>query len=103
MAEMRSENITEFLKQSYFWDIDLTPGKNVSKRLVIERIFNFGTLAEMTFVIRYYGREDVEKTLINLNFIDPKTLNFVSKYFNRPKKEFRCYTKRRLMIQHWIY
>ena len=97
------KDISDILKQSYFWDIDITSGKTVSKRLIIERIFNFGTLAEMAFVIRYYGKEDVEKILSNLNYIDPKTLNFVSKYFNRPKKEFRCFTRRRLIPQHWEY
>ena len=97
------KDISDILKQSYFWDIDITSGKVVSTRLVIERIFNFGTVAEMAFVIRHYGKEEVEKTLRNLNYIDPKTLNFESKYFNRPKKEFRCFTRRQLIPQHWDY
>jgi hypothetical protein len=97
------KNISEVLKQSYFWDIDITSAKTVSKRLVIERIFNFGTIAEMAFVIRYYGRNEVEKILLNLNFIDPKTLNFVSKFFNRPKREFKCYRRKQLTVQHWDY
>jgi hypothetical protein len=103
MTNKNPKNIANLLKRSYFWDIDITPGKPVSKRLIVERIFNFGTLAEMASLIRYYGREEVEKTLLNLNFLDPKTLNFVSKFFNRPKKEFKCYTRRQLMLQHWDY
>lgn len=103
MVNKNPENIANLLKRSYFWDIDITPGKPVSKRLIVERIFNFGTLAEMASLIRYYGRDEVEKTLLNLNFLDPKTLNFVSKFFNRPKKEFKCYTRRQLMLQYWDY
>jgi len=101
MDKKSIKDISYILKQSYFWDIDITSGKVISKRLVIERIFNFGTIAEIAFVIRYYGKEEVEKILLNLNFIDPKTLNFVSKYFNRSKKEFRCFTRRQLIPQHW--
>jgi len=103
MANKDTEDITEILKGRYFWDIDVSSGKTVSKRLIIERIVNFGTLAEMDFLIRYFGKEEVEKTLCNLNYIDPKTLNFVSKYFGKPKKKFRCYTRRRSMLQHWDY
>jgi hypothetical protein len=94
-------NISILLRQSYFWDVDITPGKTVSKRLIIERIFCLGTLTEMALVLQFYGKEEVEKTLCNLNYIDPKTLNFVSKYFSRPKKEFKCYTRKQLMLQHW--
>ncbi len=79
------------------------PGKPVSERLVVERIFNFGTLSEIAMVIRYYGREEVERILLNLNFLDPKTLNFVSKFFNRPKRDFKCYTRKQLTVQHWDY
>ena len=53
--------------------------------------------------MRYYGREEVERILLNLNFLDPKTLNFVSKFFNRPKSDFKCYTRKQLTVQHWDY
>ena len=97
------ENITGLLDKRYFWDIDFRSGKAVSKRLVVERIFNFGTIAEIALVMRCYGSGEVEKILLNLNFLDPKTLNFVSKYFKRPKREFKCYTRRQLTIQHWDF
>lgn len=102
MIVMKDElNISEILKRGYFWDVDITSGKVVSKRLIIERIFNYGTISEMVVLLRYYGEEEVEKTLRNLNYIDPKTLNFVSKYFGRSKKEFKCYSRKQLMPQHW--
>lgn len=94
-------NITEVLKKSYFWDVDISPGKAVSKRLIIERIFSLGTLAEVALLIRYYGEEEVERILVELNYIDPKTLNFLSKYFRRSKKTFKCYKRKQLMQQHW--
>lgn len=95
------KNISEILKQSYFWDIDISPGKVVSKRLVIERIFSLGTLDELAFLLSYYGKEEVEKILLGINYMDPKTLNFAAKYFNRSKTDFRCYTRKQSMPQLW--
>ena len=96
-------NITDLIKQKYFWDVDITPGKVVSKRLIIERIFSYGTLSEINLLLRYYGEEEVKKTLLNLNYLDKKTLNFASKYFGKAKKEFKCYTKKQLMNLHWDF
>jgi len=95
------KDISGILKQSYFWDVDIRPGRDVSKRLVIERIFSLGTLDEVAFLIGYYGKEEVEKTLLNLNYLEPRTLNFVSEYFGRSKTEFKCYTRKQLMPQLW--
>jgi hypothetical protein len=95
------KDISGILKQCYFWDVDIRSGKNVSKRLVIERIFSLGTLDEVALLIGYYGKEEVEKTLLNLNYMDPRTLNFVSEYFSRSKTEFKCYTRKQLIPQLW--
>jgi hypothetical protein len=102
MSESR-HNITDLLKKSYFWDIAVTPGKPVSERLVVERTFNFGTVAEVALVMNYYGREEVERILLNLNYLDPRTLNFVARFFDRPKSDFKCYTRKQLTVQHWDY
>jgi len=96
-------NISELLKQSYFWDIDISQGKTVSTRLIVERIFTLGTLAEVALLLKYFGKKEVEKVLFNLNYLDSKTLNFVSKYFGKPKKTFKCYIRKQLMPQLWNY
>lgn len=97
------QNITDLLKKNYFWDVDVTSGKKISDRIVVERIFNFGTLREIALVMSYYGREEVERILLNLNFLDPRTLNFVSKFFNLQKRDFKCYKRKQLTVQHWDY
>lgn len=94
-------NIASLLKKRYFWDTDISKGEALPKRLVIERIFSLGTIDEVALVLKHYGREEVEKILLNLNYLDRKTLNFVSKYFNRPKKDFRCYTRKQSTLQYW--
>ncbi|MCF8234113.1 MAG: hypothetical protein K9G67_06110 [Bacteroidales bacterium] len=96
------KNTPEFIKPQYFWDVDV---ENLhlqeSERLIIERIFSLGTLDDIKSVIRFYGKEDVINTLMKINYLDPKTLNFVSKMFNKPKTQFKCYTRMQSKSPHW--
>ena len=71
--------------------------------LVIERIFSYGTLSEIKLLLKYYGEEEVKNTLLNLNYLTKKTLNFASKYFGIPKEEFKCYTRKQSMKLHWDF
>jgi hypothetical protein len=88
------------LKPHYFWDVDLSRLSEISaSRLIIERVFSMGEVYEMNLVIRFYGREKVIDVLCSLSYIDPKTLNFITKLFNKHPKKFRCYQLSR--SQHW--
>jgi len=95
-------DLRKYLRPQYFWDVDISDnGNHISKRLIIERVFIFGNLKEIKFLIDYYGKKEIVEELCNLNYLDPKTLNFASKLFNKPKKSFRCYTRKQLMTQLW--
>jgi hypothetical protein len=100
MAEKSS--LISSLNPQYFWDIDLS-GLDVdsSARLIIERVFSLGEIREMSLLIDFYGRNRVLDVLSNLNYLDPKTLNFVSKLFHKPVKAFKCYQLRQSRPQHW--
>lgn len=74
---------------------------STAARLVIERIFNLGTVDEINRVVEYYGKVRVIEVLTNLNYIDPKTFNYIKKVFQIPAKKFRCHTTKRLKNQHW--
>lgn len=95
-------DISKELKDQYFWDVDISNiDPETSKRLIIERVFTLGTVKDIRVIIAYYGRDEIVEELCKLKYLDPKTLNFVSKLFNRPKKEFRCYTSTQSSPQHW--
>lgn len=100
---MKSGNlILSKLNPRYFWDVDLTGSNEASsRRLIIERVFSYGDLQEMHHVLRFYGKKIVVDVLSNLSYIDPKTLNFIAKLFNKPREEFRCYIIKRSKPQHW--
>lgn len=94
--------LSERRKARLFWDVDISAiDAESSSRLIIERIFALGTIEEIRTAIDFYGREKTLGTLLKLNYLDPKTLNFISRLFNKPKKEFRCYTKKQSTPQHW--
>ena len=93
----RELNISRDLKNEYFWDVN--PERldvDGSRRLIIERVFTLGSVKEMLLVIDFYGEEEVKKVLSGINYIDPRSLNFVSKIFNLPLKSFKCYARRQL-------
>ncbi len=97
-------NIRKDLKPEYFWDVNIDDlDVNASKRLIIERIFSYGTLEEINKIIDCYGKEDVINRLTELNYLDRKTLNFVSKLFNIPQKSFKCLKRKQSHHQHWNY
>jgi hypothetical protein len=71
------------------------------RRLIIERVFSLGEPHEMNEVIRFYGQDEVVGVLCNLSYIDPKSFNFITKLFNKPRKDFRCYRRMQSKPQHW--
>jgi hypothetical protein len=95
-------NISKDLNPKYFWDVD--PGRldaDVSKRLIIDRVFTLGTAKEIIVVLNYYGEKEVGEVLKKQNYIDPKTLNFVSRLFNIPLKAFKCYSRQQSNRPLW--
>jgi len=98
------QGLLKKLDKTYFWDVN--PEKlnvEASKRLIIERVVNFGNLADFRTITEYWGVEEIKRTVVELNYLDPKTLNFLSLLYNVPQKNFKCYTKRQLNVQHWNY
>jgi hypothetical protein len=96
--------LLEQLHKAYFWDVDITKIDEVkSKRLIIERVINYGNLHEITLIKEFYGIKEIKSTLCKLNYIDPKTLNFISLLFQIPKTKFKCYTRKQLTKQPWNY
>ncbi|MEA1887796.1 MAG: hypothetical protein U9N72_11360 [Bacteroidota bacterium] len=95
-------NILDELKKNYFWDVDLKKlDPERFKRLIIERVFKLGEASEIMMIINYYGEDVIIDVLKNLNYIDHKTLNFASKFFNLPLQSFKCYKRKQLIPQYW--
>ena len=88
------------LNKTYFWDVDPDLlDENKSMKIIIERVMNLGNLREIQLVREFYGDQAIKDTIRSFNYIDPKTLNFLSLLFNIPKKSFKCYSRKQLTGQ----
>jgi hypothetical protein len=97
-------DILDILKPNYFWDVDpLKLDRAADKRLIIERVFIHGSLSEIKTIVQYYGQRQTISVLRKISYMDPKTLNFISKLFAIPKRDFKCYTRKALMPKHWSF
>jgi hypothetical protein len=95
-------NISKDFHKQLFWDVDLKDlDPDRSKRLIIERIFALGKIKEIKIILDYYGKDVVLDVLRNLNYLDPKTLNFVLVFFNLSQESFKCYRRKQSIRQHW--
>jgi hypothetical protein len=91
----KQQSFVNHLEAAHFWDIDFHKiDVNTHKRLIIERIINFGSLREMNALIMYYGLAEIIQISLKISYLDPKTLNFISKLFEVPKSSFKCYTSK---------
>jgi hypothetical protein len=97
------KDILQDVKPQYFWDVDFAHlDTDKSRRLIIERVFMLGTSKEIIRIIDHYGENTVIDVLTNLNYLDPRTLNFTSMFFNIPLPSFKCYTRRQSSREYWI-
>ncbi|MCF6184119.1 MAG: hypothetical protein L3J56_05760 [Bacteroidales bacterium] len=97
-SSIKIENFSEHL----FWDVDRTKlDFEKNKRLIIERAFTRGDIADIKIVITYYGLNTIKEEIIKAGFLDKKTLNWVSLFLDIPKTKFRCYTKIQSKTAHW--
>jgi hypothetical protein len=77
-----------------FWDrkkdaIDI----DEEKTFVIERVLTRGKETDEIKLFHYYGVETIKDTALKLNYLDKKTLNYLSVIFNVDVKDFKCYKK----------
>ncbi len=95
MIELKNNNERLKMRNTLFWDID--PDKlnaHFSIILIVERVLSRGNMSEFKQLIRFYSLKDLSQTVIKIGYLDARTLNFISTYFNIPKQDFLCYKKK---------
>jgi len=89
-------------RRELFWDIDFANlNLEKHKRLIIERVLTLGNLEEFRQLLVIYKAEIIRQTIMELGYLDPKTMNFVISFFEIDKNQLRCYTKKQSTQQHW--
>ena len=91
---MRNSSFFRNLSQYLFWDYNtnmLDP--NIDKKIILERVFTRGTENDEREVFNYYGKEAIKNAVLDIKYIDKKTLNYLSLIFGISKENFKCYKK----------
>ena len=80
------------LDEKYFWDIDFhNLDQKKHRKFIISRIIERGNWPDFKSLINYYGFKQVKDDIIQLRYMDKKSLRFCSFYFKVPQEKFRCY------------
>ena len=86
---------TPHLDSGLFWDADImSVDWEKNARWVIARVLSHGNQSDFKEVVKYYGLERMKQEMLQVRYLDKKTLSFVSVLFETPKERFRCYTLR---------
>ncbi|NJO88492.1 MAG: hypothetical protein HC831_05645 [Chloroflexia bacterium] len=91
------------LRSELFWDVDFENlhAEN-NKQIIVERVYSYGKLSELKDIERYYGKSRIVNIIKKIGYLDPKTFEFVLSYYQLKAKDFLCYTKKQLQVQHWV-
>lgn len=84
------------LSPSLLWDQDLsTFDWHRGRGLVVQRVIERGRLHDYFAAFQMYGGIDGFRQIIRdeVPYLSHRDLNFVSKQFEIPKKDIKCYTR----------
>ncbi len=90
------------LRKELFWDLDFNKlDSDTHKRIIIERVLTLGNLSEFSFLLNTYDPKTLLSEIMQIGYLDPKTMNFVVSFFGINKSKLRCYTQKQSTTPHW--
>lgn len=92
------------LDKSLFWDVEYdTVNFDQYSQFIINRVLLRGNLKDWQEIKMYYGTDKIKQEIIQMKYLDEKTLNFCCVYFKLPKTAFRCYNTPPSTKELWNY
>ena len=80
------------LNEHLFWDVDTTSvDLDGHARFIIERVVTRGNIDDWRALLTFYGETRIRNEIVAIRSLDPKTLNYLSVYFDIPREKFRCF------------
>jgi hypothetical protein len=90
--------------RSLFWDTEFEQiDYERNAPYIIGRVLMRGNLQDWYDLKELYGLEKIKREAMQIRYLDKKTLNFCSTYFDIPKEQFRCYTIMQSIQAPWNY
>lgn len=103
MSASLSYTVTDF-SDHLFWDFDrnnIPSGKPNGQ--VVQRVLEYGYLKDWIILTHIYSLDDILQAAMNLRDMDAKALAFLINISGVSKEDFRCYTTKQSMPQHWNF
>jgi hypothetical protein len=92
------------LSKQAFWDVNMdTIDYKKHARYVMEKVIDRGSFEDFIALRKYYGDEKIKKEIVNVNWIGDKEIYFCCAIFDLELKDFKCYTKKQLNPELWVY
>jgi len=96
---VNNNDIIKDLSSHIFWDLKIDRlDLKKDKRLIIERVFNYGNQADEKLLYTIYTYRELRREVKKLDELFENTLSYLSIVFNLKKEAFKCYGKKPL---HW--
>ncbi len=87
-----------------FWDIDKSILDFRSGEVhIIEKVALYGQVGDWKIAKDVYGLERLKQVIMNMRYLDKKSLNFFAHIFKEDKSSFRCYTLMQSNKVHYPY
>ena len=62
-----------------------------------------GNLSDWKNLLDFYGIDRIKSEVVNIRYLDKKTLSYLSAVFNIKKEHFRCYNTEPSIKALWNY
>ena len=70
-------------------------------RFVIEKAFNYGTWNDQVAVMNFYGLTKIKEEALEISYLRPTVVSFLSALLQVPKPAFKCYTLKQFQQVPW--
>ncbi len=91
------------IRRELFWDLpDRLPDVIRNRRLIVERVLEYGSVEEFREILSYYGKTEIVDEVRQIGYLHPKTLEFVVSFFSLHHKDLKCCTLKPSVQRHWI-
>jgi hypothetical protein len=85
-----------------FWDVDIKKIDYQKHRLfVMEKVLNYGLWEDFIILIKFYGKKNIKKEIVNASYLNKDVMSFVCLIFNLRPEDFKCYSKIQFQKKLW--
>lgn len=90
------------LSQGAFWDVRFEEiDFNKHARFVMQKVFNDGTWNDQVAVMNFYGLERLKQEVVQISYLRPTVVSFLSALLQVPKPAFECYRLKQFQQMPW--